>query len=147
MKKLYLALVTAFVLVMTPIATVQARILIHNNYGATIKYKIIRPSGKEEAEKPINNGEEVTICSDLTCLSGVSHPTTAHNPDAISDIQIRTTGKGSGYGLSPYTSLKNDLIDIVTDLPKMKIRNRGAIIHIDPSSYLSPWNIRLEFIR
>jgi hypothetical protein len=146
MKRIYLALVTALILGIAPIAQLQAtptRIVIKNNYGAPIKYQLnhimrmgqttIKETGKEIL---VYNNESVTVCSikDLIAGKGVS----------ILELLIRTTGTGSGYGLSPYTALYGQLQSIQQEYNKHPYAD-AAVITIHPSSFYQEWNIDVTY--
>ena len=59
--------------------------------------------------------------------------------NCIASLEIRTTGVGSGYGLSPYYSLQ----DIVTKMYQYTGESKNLVITVHPSSSLSNWNVTL----
>jgi|SRR5579863_7856581 len=141
MKKVYLALLTAFIFVVAPIAQLQAlptKIVIRNNYGATIKYTEEYPTGSllgmgnKGLEIPIENGKERTL-GEIGMVR------------MFPEVKIRTTGQGSGYGLSPYTSLKPQLAQIGKDY-KNYPKATEAVIVVGPSSAMNPyWNLSVRY--
>jgi hypothetical protein len=142
MKKAHLAIVIGIALCGAAASTHinaigHTTIYIRNNYGANIASKIVwnkehkpQDTQNEEPETRIQNGETKKI-GVQTMFSGW-HP----------DLLIRTTGKGSRLGLSPYTSLKpyvDKILASKTDYPK-------AIININPGNYINPWwNIDITY--
>lgn len=142
MKKTRLAIVIAIALCCAAVSTQinaidHTVIYIRNNYGATIASKIVwnkehkpQDAQNEEPEVRIENGETKKI--------GVHSMFSAWNPDLL----IRTTGKGSRLGLSPYTSLKpyvDKILASKSDYPR-------AIININPGNYINPWwNIDITY--
>jgi hypothetical protein len=129
MKKISLkqiSLVTIFAL-QAIACTVQADVYLENSYGAPIKY-MREKLGKKAPEKIIPNGGRSESL-------GVS----AKN---IPGICIKTSGVGSGYGLSPYFDLQFILEQIKAD--QEAHYDKDAIISVDPSqSAWDKWNVKV----
>lgn len=138
MKKTYMAIVIGITLCS---ATIQINavdtIYIRNNYGATVASKIVW--NKEHKPQDVQNEEsEVRIENGQTKKIGAYNMFSAWTPNLF----IRTTGKGSSIGLSPYTSLKPYIDQILAT----KSNYSKAIININPVSALNPWwNIQITY--
>lgn len=91
---------------------VHADVYLENAYGATIAYMTSRST----AEGNIGNGNRSASLGNINSLSG---------------LWIRTTGTGSGFGLSPYSDLSYILAQIKKD--QKNHTNENAIISITPS--------------
>ena len=104
-------------------------VYLENNYEATIKYITAAPIS-QPTEYPLNNTVRSNSLGEVEDLKKTG-------------LSIRTTGKGSGYGLSPYTNLDYYLAQIIME--ETKHPDSDAVIKIGPS-YNVYWSITIYWI-
>lgn len=103
-----------------------SNVYLQNEYGAPIACRI-------------NQTNEIKIANNIRVQLGVACNRSGVVSKCISSLDIRTTGIGSGYGLSPYYSLK----DIVLQMFRYTGDPKNLVITVHPSSSLSSWNVTL----
>jgi len=120
-----LASVFAFVINITIVSTTYTTtVSLKNSYGKTLKYILADPKiSPTEYVLPVNAQVEL---GDINLRD---------------HLYIRTTGAGSGYGLSPYNNLEYYLTQIKEE--KSDFPNSNAVINIG-SSYLR-WYITVQW--
>lgn len=95
-------------------------LVIENHYGSTI---VIRINNTEEQR--IKNGSILSLGS----------------IDELYALEVRTTGTGSGFGLAPYSSLNKYLEQAQYSYEQHP--NKNPVLIINPSGYISLWNVNL----
>lgn len=124
MKKI-LFIASALTISMIPTITYTTNVYLENSYGAIIKYILAAPStSPSEHILAIN-----TRSDSIGEINSISH------------LSIRTTGVGSGYGLSPYYDLSSYLEQIKQEETMHPYSD--AVINI--SSSYGMWNITIHW--
>lgn len=129
MKKIsFKALTIAITLAISMITTIThtTDVYLENSYGAALKYIVAAPS---------------TSTPELAL--GINGRASIGNINRITNLSIRTTGTGSGFGLSPYYDLSSYLTQIKQE--ENKHPNSDAVINISSSYGL--WSITIYWER
>jgi len=129
MKRILLTPLTKIIALAISIITVSTtyttNVYLQNSYGATLKYIVADPS---------TSPTEYTLAINTRSIS-------LGDVNTLSDLLIRTTGVGSGYGLSPYYSLNN----YITQIKQEKNQHLNSDAIIDISSSYGQWYITLHW--
>ena len=123
MKKFSYIILSALAISLITTITYTTDVYLENSYGALLKYIIADPSTTPKEHI-------LAINSRSNSLGEI---------DNINYLAIRTTGVGSGYGLSPYYDLSAYLQQIKTE--ESEHTNSNAIINI--SSSYGMWSITI----